>query len=143
MIFKSNSMGKWLFMWTQTITWKLDFDRNLFHMISVSHKLISCFDLCLQRGRVKCEQEICPKLSCSNQTTPTGSCCPVCANQLGLSYNYNDWWLKTIKSMSRLSYIRIIRHKHLINERMLFRRRQEVSFGGQSMAPISAPIRLW
>ncbi len=37
----------------------------------------------LQRGRVKCEQELCPKLNCSNQTTVIGSCCPICPNQIG------------------------------------------------------------
>ncbi|XP_054164393.1 dorsal-ventral patterning protein Sog-like isoform X2 [Oppia nitens] len=35
-----------------------------------------------QRGRVKCEQEVCPELNCTNQTSIAGSCCPVCSNQL-------------------------------------------------------------
>lgn len=34
-----------------------------------------------QRGRVKCEQELCPKLSCINQTK-VGSCCPICTDQI-------------------------------------------------------------
>lgn len=43
-----------------------------------------------QRGRVKCESEICLKLRCKEQIRIPGQCCPICKNNLAKYASYNN-----------------------------------------------------